>query len=363
MGLWDRIRELRLRVADLRLDALFLEVSKSFRRRTTVVVLHGEEAEGSCAEGRGEDVSYGAREHELFATIEGGLRAALRGDFTLEKFSERLDEISLFPEEPEQDAYRDYRRWAFESAAFDLALRQNGIGIEQAFERRASTLRFVVSMRLPEPPTLEKVERLQARYPSTRFKLDLDRGWDREFVRRLARTGVVDIIDFKGMYSGTPVDLVPDPEAYAVVVTELPDTWIEDPKVDETTEEALRGAWPRITWDAPLHSRQDVIDLEHAPRMLNSKPSRFGSWRRLLEFYEHCEEQEIGLYAGGQFELGVGRDQIQCLAALFHADAPNDCAPRGYNEPEVAAGLPESPWQLPFAPTGFGFAATSVEGL
>ena len=35
----------------------------------------------------------------------------------------------------------------------------------------------------------------------------------------------------------------------------------------------------------------------------------------------------MGAYGGGQYELGVGRGQIQCLAALFHPDAPNDIAP------------------------------------
>ena len=41
-------------------------------------------------------------------------------------------------------------------------------------------------------------------------------------------------------------------------------------------------------------------------------------------------------------ELGVGRGQIDLLAALFHADAPNDVAPSAYNEddPRAAAGQP-----------------------
>jgi hypothetical protein len=31
-------------------------------------------------------------------------------------------------------------------------------------------------------------------------------------------------------------------------------------------------------------------------------------------------------------ELGVGRGQIELLASLFHAGAPNDVAPGAYNE-------------------------------
>ena len=41
-------------------------------------------------------------------------------------FSERLGELDLFPEAPRAEVYRNYRRWAFESAALDLALRQAG---------------------------------------------------------------------------------------------------------------------------------------------------------------------------------------------------------------------------------------------
>ena len=83
----------------------------------------------------------------------------------------------------------------------------------------------------------------------------------------------------------------------------------------------------RITWDAPIHSVADVLALPFAPRMLNVKPSRFGDLRALLEFYDYCAAHQIGLYGGGQTELGVGRGQIQYLASLFHPDAPNDVAP------------------------------------
>jgi hypothetical protein len=40
---------------------------------------------------------------------------------------------------------------------------------------------------------------------------------------------------------------------------------------------------------------------------------------------------------GGMGELGVGRGQIELLAALFHADAPNDVAPSAYNEDDAGS--------------------------
>ena len=66
------------------------------------------------------------------------------------------------------------------------------------------------------------------------------------------------------------------------------------------------------------------------------------------------------LYGGGQFELGVGRGQIQLLASLFHPDAPNDVAPGGYNDPEPASGLPRSPLAVAPAATGFQQVPTAM---
>src|SRR5205085_5932126 len=106
---------------------------------------------------------------------------------------------------------------------------------------------------------------------------------------------------------------------------------------------------------APIHSVADVEALPFAPRVLNVKPSRFGSVRRLLDFYDFAAEQGIRLYGGGQFELGPGRGQIQYLASLFHADAPNDVSPVGFHAPEPPAGLPASPLAPAAAATGFAW--------
>jgi hypothetical protein len=109
----------------------------------------------------------------------------------------------------------------------------------------------------------------------------------------------------------------------------------------------------RFSWDAPIHSIADIEALPYPPRMVNIKPSRLGGLRSLLDTYDYCAERAIGNYGGGQFELGVGRGQNQYLASLFHADAPNDVAPTGFNLPVVPAGLPNSP--LAPAPASAGF--------
>jgi hypothetical protein len=76
----------------------------------------------------------------------------------------------------------------------------------------------------------------------------------------------------------------------------------------------------------------------------------------VLSVYEYCDAEGIKIYGGGQGELGVGREQIQYLASLFHPDTPNDIAPSGYNDPGVPDGLPESPLDPEPAPSGFRWA-------
>ena len=65
-----------------------------------------------------------------------------------------------------RDVSRLYRRWAFESAALDLALRQAGTSLAAALGREARPVTFVVSLRLGEPATLEPVTRRLERYPA-----------------------------------------------------------------------------------------------------------------------------------------------------------------------------------------------------
>jgi hypothetical protein len=314
MSLYDSVRHLPLHVDGYYLEPLEREVARGFTLRRTVVVLHGRGEEG-----RGEEVDYDPRTQETFQADEGKLPFA--GEHTLESFS-------LL-----QAGQTEYRRWAFESAALDLALRQAGLSLGQALGREPKPLRFVVSTRTAGVPGWLEL------YPELRFKLDPDRDWTDEVVASLRN---VDTVDFKGIYRaafGSP----PDAELYARIAAAFPDAWIEDPALTTETMRALEPHRARITWDAAIHEWSDVEALPFAPRCLNSKPSRFGSVKRLFDFYDACAREGIALYGGGQYELGPGRAQIQLLAALFHPDAPNDVAPGEYNAATPRDGLPVSP--------------------
>ena len=247
-----------------------------------------------------------------------------------------------------RDVSRRYRNWAFESAALDLALRQAGRSLADHLGRELRPLTYVVSMRLglpgsEEPETSERMLRVLEKYPSTRFKLDPTNTWSDELIEELAASGAVDSLDLKGQYKGTPVDVETDPELYAKLVEAFPDVWLEDPDITDDTRPILEPHRDRVTWDAPIHSVDDVLALEWEPRMVNIKPSRVGSLAELGRAYDFCAERGIGAYGGGQTELGVGRDHIQYLAALFHPDTPNDVAPRGFNSPQLPDGMPREP--------------------
>jgi L-alanine-DL-glutamate epimerase-like enolase superfamily enzyme len=343
---WETLAGLDLEIDGYELEGLQASVSSQFERKSTVIHLHG-----NGQEGIGEDVTYDAVDHDILQAA--GPTLALHGRFTLASFSEHLASLSLFPQPPQREVSTLYRTWAYESAALDLALRQAQTTLHQALSRGPRPVHFVVSLRLGEPPSIEPLrQRLQA-YPGLRFKLDPTSSWDDALIAELVATGAVDSVDFKGLYHGSIVDQPADPVLYRRVVEAFPEAWIEDPALTAETEPVLAAHRQRFSWDAPIHSIADIQALAYPPAMVNIKPSRLGGLRSLLDTYDYCAEHGIGNYGGGQFELGVGRGQNQYLASLFHADAPNDVAPTGFNLPVTPADLPSSP--LAPAPSAVGF--------
>lgn len=334
MSTYTRVADLPLAVEGYELEGLERPVSSDFVRRSTVIVLRG-----GGAEGLGEDVTYDADDQLRFQAT--GPTLDLAGEHTLDSFSALLEGLP------------DYRRWGFESAALDLALRQAKRSLHDALELEPRPVRFVVSTALGADGA-ERLRSLRRGRAGLRFKLDPTSDWGEALVADLARLDCVDVVDFKEAYTWRAAERAAGPALYRLVVDALPDALIEDPGIGDPDKAAvLEPHRDRITWDAVVHSVADVDALPFPPRVLNSKPSRFGSVRRLLDFYDACSDRGIRLYGGGQFELGCGRGQIQYLASLFHPEAPNDVAPGGYNDVPPPDGLPGSP--LAPAPDSTGF--------
>ena len=104
MATYDSLRSLPLHIDGYYLEPLEREVARGFTLRRTVVVLHGRGEEG-----RGEEVDYDPAQQTRFQE-QGGETAARRRAHARSR-SRLL-----------QSGQTEYRRWALESAALDLAL-------------------------------------------------------------------------------------------------------------------------------------------------------------------------------------------------------------------------------------------------
>ncbi len=339
----DGIWELPLVVEGYALERLSAD---GYERETTQMRLFG-----AGEEGLGEDVML-LREPDDAPPAD----LELAGSRTLASFIDHLATVEQWRKPPEWgELAKAWRNWAFESAALDLALRQAGLSLAEALGRSASPLRFVNSLGLGDPPSVDGIAQRLARYPSVGFKIDADAKWTPKIVAELAGLACVQTVDFKGRY-GIPVE---DEGAliamYRAVVPAFPEARFEDPHELPEVAELLEPVWDRVSFDAPVRTVSDITT-----RTINVKPSRIGRLRELFAIYAWCADNGVEMYGGGMGELGVGRGQIELLASLFHPDSPNDVAPSAFNAVELGDGLPASPLVPPaaFAP-GFRWEAAA----
>ncbi|HEV8462674.1 MAG TPA: hypothetical protein VGQ38_18380 [Gaiellaceae bacterium] len=345
-SLWPQLAALPLVVEACEYERLQSHLTNDFDRITTQVRLAG-----GGADGLGEDVSVfkedGTTLHEIQPTL------ALAGVWTLGSFCDHLATLELWATRPEWEAAMSYRNWAYESAALDLALRQAGRALHDVLGLEPQPVRFVNSLGLGKEPSIEPLYRRIERAPGVRFKLDAETTWTPELIDQVAATGAVDTIDFKGQY-GLEIE---DPDAlaplYDRIIAAFPDAYLEDPHDRPEIAELLGDHVDRVSYDAPIHGADDIGATPLAGRAVNVKPCRIGTVRGLLEVYGRCARERRPMYGGGMAELGVGRGQIELLAALFHPAGPNDVAPSAYNEDEPKGSLPTSP--LTPSPDATGF--------
>ena len=170
-------------------------------------------------------------------------------------------------------------------------VRQAGLSLGAAVGSQPEPLTFVVSMRLGDPATTERLNAWLGHYPELRFKLDAttrlvrgsDRGTRSHRRRRLGR--------LQGP--------VPRHErrhrARRCALRE--DRCGPPPRLARgSCAHARNAGCPRarqrtVTWDAVIHSVADIEGLRWPPRTVNIKPSRFGSGlAKLFSGYDFCNE-------------------------------------------------------------------------
>ncbi|MBJ7457784.1 MAG: hypothetical protein JHD02_01215 [Thermoleophilaceae bacterium] len=350
MPAYDAFKDLPLKIESSEFVRHELAVSSGFDRVTTEIVLHG-----LGETGRGEDVTYDTLDHDVLQK-DAVIDLSFEGRF--DEFSKHLQTLPLWAAPPIKDVSRNYRTWGFESAALDLALRQNGTDFARVLGREPQPVRFILSLRLGEPPEISRVENWLKVAPWLEFKLDAEDSWSDALFEQLGETGLVRQVDLKGFYTDSPVDNPPTERMYRNSVECFPGAWIEDAAFTEETRPILEasGVVERLTWDAPMHSVADIEALEFPPRGMNIKPSRFGPLSELLAVIEYCDARDIEMYSGGQFELSVGRAQLHAIASVFFPDTPNDASPVQYHGNDPVEGAPASPLPVPPVEERRGFS-------
>ncbi len=193
MSLYERVADLPLTVEGVAYERRERETTK-FTRATTLVSLSGDGEVGT-----GEDVTYDAELHPIPDEFD------LAGEYTLDSFSTEIGRLDLFPDERDvDDHFRHYRRWAVESAALDLALRQADTDLGALVGREYDPVRFVVSPVLGDPPSADRIRAWHDRDPDLEFKLDADEGWTDDLLADLSGEGVR-VVDFKAYYEDSEV--------------------------------------------------------------------------------------------------------------------------------------------------------------
>jgi L-alanine-DL-glutamate epimerase-like enolase superfamily enzyme len=333
--LWTAVKDLPIAVESSSFEALLPSGPTGLEDMTTTQL----RLRGRGEEGIGEQVGMPEAQESLRASD-----FPLTGEWaTLADFLAHLDTIDMWSEPPEYELSRNWRRWTFESAALDLALRQAATSLPEVLGRTARPLTFVTSFGLGDPPDIDKVANRRAQYPTVGFKLDVAPSWTQEIMDNVAAVEGVATIDFKGRYGLEVKDEAALLAMYERTLATFTSAVFEDPHDHPEVLELLAPFSDRVSYDAPITSVESIGMTPIRPRIVNIKPCRVGRLQELSRLYAHCESAGIQMYNGGMGELGAGRGQAQLLASLFHPDAPNDIAPSEFNLEDPPPGLPSSP--------------------
>ena len=322
---WERVGGLEFDIEDAEYERLSAPggpgPAGEGDRITALLALHGGGHTGLAEEiGLMEPADY-----DTYAELARSL--PLAGRWTIASFAAHIRTLPLFAEPPQWELMRNFRTWAFESAALDLALRQAETSLPALLDLTPRPITYVNSLGLGDPPSFAPVGQRLATYPEMRFKIDASFLWDRALIERLAATGAVRTVDFKGQYGmdvGTPEQML---AMYTAVIECFPDALLEDPHDIPEVTELLQPYRARVSYDAPVTTAAALDETAIRCGAVNVKPSRIGGLEELFKVYARCEADGLPMYGGGMGELGVARGQIQLLASLFHPDTFNDVAP------------------------------------
>jgi hypothetical protein len=272
---------------------------------------------------------------------QGRHRAArdspLEGEWTLASFCDHLAALELWPEPPAWDGARRFRKLGVRVRGADLAA-PGRRSLHDVLRLTPQPVRFVNSL------GQEPFDRTS---PAPRCSLQARRGGrPGAGARRGGRaTGAVDTIDLKGQYGFE----VKDPEALAAlydqVLAAFPDAYLEDPHDLPEIKQRLGDHLDRVSQDAPIRDVENIGTTPLAPRIVNVKPSRIGSLRRLFGVYARCARERRPTYWRWHGRAGRGPRADRAACRFVPRRCANDVAPSAYNETTRRAACRPARWR------------------
>ena len=264
-----------------------------------------------------------------------------------------LDATNLFPVPPSVPEARDYRRWAYESALLDLALRQAGLGFAAALGRESRPVRFCASPAGDPAPLL-------AQYPELEVKIDAQADWTPADMARIAATDRVRVVDLKGHYSG---DWNRSPgrsrSAFSAAVAEaFPDVVIEDPLLGRPMAPFVRAHAARMSFDAPVHSLADLLRAARDRLVQHQAVALRHGCGACWNASSTASATGSACTAAGSSSWAPAGARSRRSRRRSTRTAPTTWHPRGYNAASPADGLPAKP--APASPSGIGLGVTPV---
>ena len=208
MTLYDRVADLPLSIDANERTSRRRELADGRVRVTSTFALLAGDTFGA-----GEDVTPDPVAHEALPEPPA---FDLTGEYTVDEFSRTLDDVDLFPTDPpEREASRNCRRWALESAALDLALKQNDETLASLLDRERSPVRFVANTPVPNGDTT-RVQDVLAVNPTCEFELAPTEAWTEDTFRTLADTDAVRVLDLNGHLDTATGDRPSTPADYRI---------------------------------------------------------------------------------------------------------------------------------------------------
>ena len=246
-------------------------------------------------------------------------------------------------------AWHDYRRWAFESAALDLALRQAGRSLADAVGRAPRrSLRHLDAAR--RPALARPVKGSLDLHPSSASSSTPTSDWTTSSSPSWPRPARSTRSTSRATTRARPSTSRPTRRSTGASSRR------SRTRGSRTRAHATRRADPRAARGPHHVGRADPLDRRHRGAPVAAEDDQHQALA-LREPSSRSSTPTTTAPSTGSAPTAAASGSSARAAArsstspsLFHPDTPNDVAPGGYNAPEPQPGLPDSPLEPRFRP-------------